>query len=295
MKEIVFLYNNYNFGSYSIIRSTKEYLSERKDLKVTFLENSTIDAPVGCDVWLFGSNIPIDKNTYKYFKDNKSRVVVFGLSDPNMFDQRRLANCDVYVTNDLSTYIRHVGTKQIYWLTAGCDTKYHVPSAVKKFDSVFLGSIQHKSVPFRKQYLEALQTHTNKSVRVHSSDGGTFISGGQLIQAYSSAHLNIDISTRTSSLPGRLFEAGACGTTSLTVRRPDTEALLGDDVLYYDEDSGPDGFIVAYDEALSDKDRLGQMGRAVGKRCRDFHDIRRRINGLLMYLGYNNDGSTTRG
>ena len=278
MRRIHLIHDTYNWDSYSIVRSMVEVLKERDDIVLLSggVTMSTVEP--GCDVWLFSSAISFLPRVYEIFKKNRINVVIFGLSDPNMFDATRLSVCDVYCTNDLPTARKH---GKAYHFPYGVDLKYFKKVDIKKdIDVLFVGTLRHPYIPIRVNYIQDL-AHENIQLDTYGNGFKDTLKGEKLIEAYNGAHLNLDICTEVSSLASRIFQAAACGTPTLTLKREDVLQCFedGKEILTYT--GGYDNMVHAIKKALEDTDRLAEIGENARKRCIRDHGIRQRINDFI--------------
>jgi len=274
MRRVHLIHDTYNWDSYSIVRSMCEVLKERDDIELLS------EWEPGCDVWLYSSYMTILPNVYKQFKKNHVKIVIFGLSDPNMFDASRLSVCDVYCTNDLSTARKH---GKAYHFPYGVDLKYFKKVDTEKdIDVLFVGTLRHPYIPIRVNYIQALAHEVR--LTSHGNGFGDTLKGDKLIEAYCKAHLNLDICTEVSSLASRIFQAAACGTPTLTLKREDVLQCFedGKEILTYS--GGYENMVKAIKKAL-DGDRLAKIGENARQRCIRDHGIRQRVDDLIQYLG----------
>ena len=212
------------------------------------------------------------------FKKNRIRVVIFGLSDPNMFESLRLGVCDAYATNDLSTARKH---GKAYHFCYGVDLKYFKKAEIAKaIDVLFIGTLRHPYIPIRVNYTLDLANEDFQFVPYGNGFKDT-LKGEKLVEAYCKAHLNLDICTTVSSLASRIFQAAACGTPTLTMKREDVLQCFedGKEILTYT--GGYDNMVTAIKKALENKDRLAEIGENARKRCLRDHGIRQRINDFI--------------
>jgi len=278
MRKIYLLHSNYNWDSYSQVRSIVEILREREDVE---LLNEWRDEG---EIWVYDSRLEITEA----LRDGV-RVVVFGLSDPNMFFEGRLKHCDLYCTNDLRTHKEHPGS---YYFPVGVDLKYFKPMDVEKdMEVLFIGTRIHSYIPCRKNYIEKLIKDDLVDFRGYGKGFHHFVSGERLVEAYNRALLNIDICTKYSSLASRIFQAAACGTPTLTLKRDDVCELFedGKEILTYE--GGYDELRFAIFRALRDKDKLMKIGQAARERAVKDHGMRKRVDDLITYLGENDEVS----
>lgn len=279
MRKIYLLHSNYNWDSYSLVRSMVEILGERDDVE---LIDEWLD---DCEVWVYDSQLSLAAS----LKDN---TVIFGLSDPNMFSEERLTYCDLYCTNDLATSREH----KAYHFPYGVDLKYFkllyradiLPKVKvpKDIDVLFVGTRSHPYIPYRKPYIAQLRKDVQLST--YGEGFGTTVSGDELVEVYNRAHLNIDICTKVSSLASRIFQAAACGTPTLTLKREDVLQCFEDSEEILTYEGGYDELLRAIRAVMKDKARLAEIGEAARQRCLAGHGMRKRVDDLITYLGETN-------
>jgi len=144
---------------------------------------------------------------------------------------------------------------------------------------LFVGTLRHPYIPIRVNYIQAL-AHEIQLTSYGNGFGDT-LKGEKLIEAYCKAHLNLDICTTVSSLASRIFQAAACGTPTLTMKREDVLQCFEDDKEILTYTGGYDNMVIAIKKALENKDRLAEIGENARKRCIRDHGIRQRINDFI--------------
>jgi len=267
MRKIYLLHSQYNWDSYSLVRSMVEILKEREDVEL--VREWTGD----CEVWLYDSRMNLTPNL-------KDRAIIFGLSDPNMFDPERVKNCDLYCTNDLNT----ARWNKAYHFPYGVDLKYFKKMDVKKdIDVLFVGTRSHPYIPYRKPYIDQLMKEVPLST--FGAGFGTELKGDELVEAYNRAHLNIDVCTKVSSLASRIFQAAACGTPTLTMKREDVLECFEDGKEIITYDGGYDSMRHMLEDALKNKSWIAEIGEAARQRVIKDHGMRKRVDDLIKYLG----------
>ncbi len=285
--QIVLLHEPYNWGSYSIVRAMYEILKEREDVELLQVGEIERMSPGG-HVWCYSSQIGLQIASYKEIIARGLKVVNFGLSDPNMFNEGRLVCCDVFCTNDLNTYRELlVGSKHqvhVYHFPVGVDlTKFVKTDVEKDTDMLFIGSLNHGYIPKRKKYIMNLKDMDG--FKGYGRGFERFLDGPGLVNAYNHAHLNLEICTKVSSLGSRIFQAAACGVPTLMLKRDDVLECFDDEYEVLTYEGGYDELKLAIHTALSDKDHLALIGRTAQKRCIKDHGMRKRVDDLIKYLG----------
>ena len=290
--QIVLLHEKYNWDSYSLVRSMYDILNEREDVEL--IPNKDIETmKPGGHIWCYSSQIGLTVENYHEMKRRGWRVINFGLSDPNMFNEGRLGVCDLYCTNDLNTY-ESLRLKEGVGFKKGATTVIHFPIGVdlnrfvktdhpKTTDVLFVGTLSHGYIPRRKQYIMKLREDID-NFNGYGPGFDLSLSGQDLVTAYNQAHLNLDICTKTSSLASRIFQAAACGVPTLTLKRDDILECFEDgfEIMTYEGDYNDMKFAVI--EALRDKEKLARMGENALIRCIADHGMRKRVDDLIKYL-----------
>jgi len=112
------------------------------------------------------------------------------------------------------------------------------------------------------------------------------LKGDELILGYNRAHLNIDISTKISSLSNsRILQAAACGTPTLTLKREDVLEYFidGKEILTYEGDYT--AILDTVKDVMNYKEWLAEIGENARKRCVADHGMRKQVDDLIKYLG----------
>ena len=272
----------------------EEVLKEREDVEF-FGEGDGVDKlSPGAYIFMYSSEMGLDQEKYSEMKGRGLTVVNFGLSDPNLFNEGRVRVCDLYCTNDLNTYRKYKGTNNVYHFEPGVDlTRFKKIDAPKDIDVLFIGTLQHSYIPYRKPWLLQLRRDI-EGFQGFGNGWERFVKGEELVLAYNRAHLNIDIATKVSSLSNaRILQAAACGVPTLTMEREDVlkNFVKGREILTYS--GGYDEILRHVKDPLTPTgwNRLAEMGENARKRCIKDHSMRKRVDGLIKYLGENNESS----
>lgn len=285
MIQIMLLYDRYNWDSFSQVRSMEEILKERED--VEFFGADGIDKlDSGAYVWVYGSNLELERDNFIEVKNKGLKVVNFGLSDPNLFSESRLRTCDLFCTNDLNTYRKYKGTNNVYHFQPGVDlARFKKIDAPKDIDVLFIGTLQHGYIPYRKPWLLQLRRDIDR-FEGYGNGWDRFLKGEELVLAYNRAVLNIDIATKDSSLSSRIMQAAACGVPTLTLKREDVLECFDDGYEILTYEGGYDDILYMVQDALkyTGWNRLAEMGENVRQRCVAEHGMRKRVDELIKYL-----------
>jgi spore maturation protein CgeB len=112
----------------------------------------------------------------------------------------------------------------------------------------------------------------------HPDDGG-FAVGDALVRAYNVAKFSLDITTKSTSLSSRLFQAASCGTPSITIDREDVRGLFlpGEEILLYSDPDASTELIRSYVE-LANYRELGDMAK---RRAIADHTADSRVDAIL--------------
>jgi len=285
MMQICVASDQYNWDSYSIVRTVHEILKEREDIEYVPIRDLE-KVGSGGYLWLYGSGLFLQEEVFWAINNKGINVINFGLSDPNLFREPRLERCGLYCTNDLNIYREYGDKYNVYHFKPGVDlTKFEKIDAPKDIDVLFIGTLKHPHVPLRKPWLLQL----NKDVEGFYGYGDgfeQFLKGEELVLGYNRAHLNIDIGTKVSSLSNaRILQAATCGVPTLTRKREDVLQYFEDDEEILTYEGGYDEILSAVVKALQDKDRLAEIGENARKRCVAEHGMRKRVDDLIKYLG----------
>ena len=284
--KILMVHDNYNWDSYSIVRSACDILKEREDVEYIEIGSPKAEGMGKGDyAFIYSSRFVLLNIEYEALKEKGVTVVTFGLSDPNMFSEERLTYCDLYCTNDLNIYREYKDKYNVYHFQPGVDlTRFKKIDAPKDIDVLFIGTLKHSYIPYRKTYLLQLKKDI-EGFRGFGEGWDRFLKGEELVLGYNRAYLNIDISTKVSSLSNaRILQAAACGTPTLTLKREDVLQCFkdGKEILTYG--GGYDELLRAVRAVMKGKTRLAEIGEAARQRCLKDHDMRKRVNDLIKYL-----------
>jgi len=277
----------YNWNSFPTTRATYEYLQilgHKVDL-FNKNQNPKIDYNKYDQVWLVGAGTKI---TEEEFEKIKIPVIAFGLSDPNLYSEEHMENCDIYVTNDWRLYNDLKNKKLVIYNPTSCDKRYHKNLHLKKeTDILVIGVGKHSFIPNRNEVVNKLrELGFNVKVFGHewdkNEDTHGFIEGEQLIEEINKTHIVLDITNDTSALAHRIFESSACGTPVLTYNREDTRMLFkeNEEIFFYDDSFSMIKKLIF----LLQYEYLGYIGKQTQKICYQDHDISIRIQELFKKL-----------
>jgi len=286
MMQIALFHEGYNWDSYSLVRSMHDVLTEREDVEYLTAQNADNLEPGGY-MWLYSSQLGLTKENYHEMKERGLKVVNFGLSDPNMFQEGRLKVCDVYCTNDLGTYKKYKDKYNVYHFVYAVDHRFVKKDVKKDLDVLFIGTLSHAYIPLRKPHALKLM----KEIFTFEGYGegfDRFLNGEELVNTFNRAHLNIDLCTKHSALASRIFQAAACGVPTLTLKRDDILECFkdGKEILTYE--GGYEDMVYVIEDALKRKEWLAEIGENARQRCLKDHGMRKRVDDLIKYLGENN-------
>ena len=276
--KIAYLSSRYHWSSFSLVRSLFEVLAllghEVKEYDPE--GNTDFDGEPVEQVWVVSSMVPIP-NTSK-------PVVLFGLSDPNLYSEERASRATVYVSLSREISREH----GYHYFPPFADLRYFKWDGCQKSGCVVIGAGKHPAVPERVEMVEALR---GSGVRVRTygfgwpahEDSFPFASGEKLVSAYAGASLCIDLTNGSTSMGCRIFQSAACWTPVLTFGRPDVlEAFREDtEILCYRDTQG---LIRNAKMAEYGPEILKQVGARAHQRCQGEHDVHGRLRGLLGHL-----------
>ncbi len=278
----------YNWDSFSTVRAGLETLPTEGIEAKLFIKK--YDKTYNPDqVWLCGAGTKMTKEEYK---NTKVPVIAFGLSDPNIYSKEHFENCNIYCTNSLSLYMKLKDIKPCYWFPASCDKRYHKNLNLEKTtDVLFIGTGNHKYLPFRNKIINDLRA-TGIKIRVFGRgwdkhpDTYGFISGNTLIKEINKTKILLDLNSETTSLSHRIFEGSACGTPVISNYRGDMRRLfrICEEIIPYKYFSELESIIKYY---LDNPEQLTQIGKRAQAKCYKEHDITNRIHWLLDFIRRN--------
>jgi len=274
--KIAYVCQNYNWESFSIVRSIYETLPLYGCEVRIHHDMESIDWNPD-QIWVASSLIPLKR--YDIF------TVVFGLSDPNMYHRNRVEFGDLYCTADL-----RISKKYGHYHFAHCGDKryFKALSLEKKADCIFIGTGLHNWIPERYEMVDRLRAGGLRVVVYGPNwpkhpDNLGYIKGDRLVRAYNIGSLMVDLTNRRTSLSNRIIQASMCGTPVLTANREDVKDLFSFDkeVFLY---NGIDDLVTKAQEALVNRTRLHQVGLAARDRSLEEHDISNRVGALLEHI-----------
>lgn len=270
------LYQRYNWQSYSIVRSFVETISRITDCKLS--TDPKCDFSDCETIIVFSSILPLPK------KRIDQVLVVFGPSDPNMFNKSRVSAANLYITFSLATAREYDETT---WMGIYSDIRYFYPTNVMRtHDCVFVGLGSHPHNPARIPVVNALR---QKGISVltfgagwpkHPDNRG-YVVGKDLLNAYCSARVVLDVPTGESSIGSRIPQASLCGTPVITIDREDIRQLFNGESV--DQEiilAKPGDYVQTVVRALG-RDDLNKIGMAARNRCIRDHDVVRRVAQLF--------------
>ncbi len=251
--------DNYNWDSYSIVRSLYEELNTNSKF------NTDLDFVLG-----------INSKS-----EGKSNIRI-GFSDPSRFSEKLYNECGLYITNDLNTSKKY----GCYYMPCFSDSKYFKYLNLKKeTDILFIGVKNHPFVQHREDWIDKL-SKDGLNVKCFG-DGWVngFIEGQELVEEINKAHICLDITDNIASLGSRIFQSSMCGTPVITLDREDTRELF---------DGGKEGEILFYESyddlrkmlklSLNAPDYLKRIGDRARKRCLKDHNVSIRVEHLYKHL-----------
>lgn len=280
----------YNWSSYPSTRATYETLQNLGHEVTLFVktEKPIIEYNNFDQIWLIGSGVKLSMEEF----DNISVPVIgFGLSDPNLYSETHMENCDMYCTNDarLHEQLFFEIDKKIIYNPTSCDKRHHKNlNLPKTTDILVYGVGEHKFIPNRNKVVNKLR-NLGFNINVFGrgwnkhKDTVDFIKGEQLIKEINKAKLILDITNQTTALGRRIFEGSACATPVLTRDREDIRQLFtsGHHILTYNTF---DNIVTTLTYVLKHPKILQAIGLEAQQKCYDDHDISIRIQELLKII-----------
>ena len=282
----------YNWDSFSSTRATYETLQNLGHDVILFVKSSKPEIEYNNyynQVWLMGSGV---KLTVEEFDKIDVPVIGFGLSDPNLYSEDHMKNCDIYCTNDLNTYNQIKKRKSVIYNPTSCWSKYHKNLNLPKTTDVLVYGVgNHKFIPERNEVVNKLRK-LGFRIRVFGrgwdkhEDTSGFMKGQQLIEEINKAKIILDITNQTTALGRRIFEGSACSTPVLTRDREDLRQLFvsGHHILTY---NNFDNIVTTLKYALANPQVLKAIGLEAQKKYYRDHDISVRIEELLKTIKEN--------
>lgn len=286
--KIEYVCERYNWDSFGIVKSNYEALQDLgHDVNLHLLPWEFKEGME--QLWIMTSKLSISDQYRDIMREKGIKSVMFGLSDPNLFDPNRIKNCDVYCTSDLKLYERlKKSIVNILYFPVSCDSKYHECMVCDRdLDLVFMGTGKHPFVPDRIQNVNKLRWFGYK-VSVFGNawpkheDNKKRIHGDNMLRIMRRTKLCLDLTNSNTSLSRRIFENSCCGIPVLTHDREDIRKLFNPDkeiLLYTDFDD-----MVSKIKYWGNNPKLVEIGMNARIRCLKDHDVKIRIANLLTEL-----------
>jgi glycosyltransferase involved in cell wall biosynthesis len=278
----------YNWNSFPSTRATYETL-KILGYDVTLFVKSykpKIEYNNYDQIWLIGSGVKLTKEE---FDKISIPVIAFGLSDPNLYIEDHMQNCDIYCTNDLNIYNQLNQIKPVLYNPTSCWSKHHEKLDLEKTTDILVYGIgRHKFISNRNRTVNRLRRLGFK-IKVFGrgwdahEDTRGFIKGKRLIEEINQAKIILDITNQTTALGRRIFEGSACGTPVLTRDRVDLRQLFisGHHILTYDNFNN---IVTTLNYGLANPSVLQTIGMEAQKLCYKEHDISIRVKKLLKKI-----------
>ncbi len=264
--EVAFVSDNYNWESYSIVRSLFEELGRVECLQVTdaITGSSDLILLIGANSYPVSLHIP--------------PTVRIGLSDPNLFSEKMMNECDLYITNSLDISKKY----GCPWLPVFSDKRYFKPMPVKKeTDILFIGGKDHPYVVDREKWVnDLIRLGFKVKCFGHGWENG-FIKGERLVEEINKAHLYLDLTNDVTVLSSRIFQASMCGVPVMTKIRPDIEQLLPNEYIGYNDYHHLKHML---EGCMSKKTVLPELGEIARQKCIAEHDVGIRVHQLMEIL-----------
>ncbi len=278
MTKIAYVSSNYNWSSYSIVRSfyevTKEFIKTDKFHKVfDCAEREGYDYifAVGADSKIINKN-------------GRSKIIGFGFSDPNLFNKNKAESCDMYFTNDYNTAIKN----GYEYLPCFADIKYFKKTKIKKNNQIlFVGVGDHPFIKDRREIVNKLREYGIK-IKIFGNgwglheDNNAFITGDKLIEEINQSSIMVDLSNEVTSIGSRIFQAAACGVPTITNERDDILSLFikNEEILTYNNVNE-----LIYKLKTHNNISLSIIGNKARKRILSQHLAEHRIMEVIFKLG----------
>lgn len=188
------------------------------------------ECPLQPDVILLSDSIDVRPALYGFEKVAIPRVF-YGVDSPmNEFWQADFARAFDLVFLDQAAPVRKLRTQfpddgeRFHWLPLGADhTVYRKLELEKKYDVVFVGSIEERLRPKRSALLDVLRKHFN--LQVFDGGGKRSLSPEEVVRIFNQSKIVLN----ENLFPGvnlRTFEAMACGACLLTERSDGSWKIL---------------------------------------------------------------------
>lgn len=242
------------------------------------------------DLWLVHTWWRFDRCSLDDINGLDVYVVSFGLSDPTGWDEDKLNDSHIYVTNDWETY--HKVSKPIIFCPPACDVQFHRRVEVKKdIDVLFYGMGRHPVLgEYRPEMVRSIRkAMPNIRLEVFGNDwpddigAHPHVTGEAFLEMLGRAKLGIDLTKAPSPMGRRLFEMAACGVPMIARAGPQLDELF--DFWHIETWDKQDELCGAICRCLTDDAERDRMAERAYVYVRTQHDISNRVASILEKLG----------
>ncbi len=253
-------YRKHAFASYSIYRILLEKFQERLNCKCS---------PI------FQTDFTMCKITFvmrlalQHLPPRLSqRFIIIAESDPPHFNEEFYNKAESYITT--SSKIADEYPKSVLF-PLFAEPKYFKPNDKQKTcDCVFVGKGSHPFILDRIKVVNQLReqgliVHTYGRLWPKHEHSFPDVFGQNLIDAYCSGHLSLDLCDEDSAISSRIYQAALCGITTITEPRPTMmQQFWSEEELFYAESFN---FVSETVKLLKDKSYLKVVGQNVREKC----------------------------
>jgi hypothetical protein len=254
---------------------------------------NTIKKEKFTDVWIAHTWSQYSGCTLHDINNLGSRVLGFGFSDPYEWDENKLLNYNIYVTNCYNTFLHTREKIKTFYFPTACDTSFHRKINLEKTtDIIVYGQGFHSRftpATYRINTMNhILKKFPSYKIKIFGTNWKNIRSYGQLegqefIKEINSAKISLDLQQENSPLAHRMFECMACGTPVITKDRKEARDILGvnSDIIFYNDLSD---LLVKIDHLLKDNLLREKIGKNMYDITRKMHNISNRVATLLEFL-----------
>lgn len=194
------------------------------------------------DLWISHTWVIYKGCTLREINDLGVKVLGFGFSDPYAWKAAKLNQYNTYSTNCLSTYHSVKKIVPCVYFPTACDLSFHKRHAAstKTTDILIFGVGKHSRFKPREYRIKIVQQlmkdFPGKKIKIFGRNWGPIktlghLGGVQFIDEINHAKISVDLQQEHAPLAHRMFESMACGTYTITCKRPEVDTILPGDLI----------------------------------------------------------------
>jgi hypothetical protein len=243
------------------------------------------------DLWIAHTWVAYKNCSLRDINNLGVRVLGFGFSDPYDWEESKIKNYNIYVTNSLSTKLSIDRKIPCAYFPTACDLRFHQKLDLPKdIDILVFGQgIHERMVPTNYRLLimqQVFRSFPKRKIAIYGRKWGKFpcastITGDMFKQIINRSRIALDIQQDHCPLAHRMFECMACGTPVITKSRPEVRHVLQNNVLIYHVGKDLVRTTRAY---LNDNKKREDISNIMLQNVQNNHSIKNRIDEFLSWL-----------